>query len=53
MKKKDKQNRPKLKRLIFLCVIVALVLFSIVVGIKLHNNNAGAGATACLSHTIK
>ena len=52
MSKKTKQNRPRLKTLIFLCVIIAIIVFSIVVGIKLHNNNNANGNTANISYQI-
>lgn len=50
--KKNKQNRPRLKTLIFLCVIIALIIFSVVVGVKLNKKSDAGNTPANLTYQI-
>ncbi len=52
MLKKNKRNRPRLKTLIVFCVIIALITFAIVVGVKLYNKNNGNGTTANITYNV-
>ena len=52
MLKKNKRNRPRLKTLIVFCVMMALITFAIVVGVKLYNKNNGNGTTANITYNV-